>query len=111
MIGGMAALMLLGLPAMICLIIVARSPSLIVTALLLALVVVDLVAVLVIALRSERGRIAGIIACVVMLLVPPFTIVSIGALPAFIRGKQLFGGERIRHRDVRIAYQALKRRG
>jgi membrane-bound ClpP family serine protease len=60
--------------------------------------------------RTSWGRIGGIVMAVLSLVnIPLGTIVGIIALIAFIKGKVLFGPERITHREVKEAYLALKR--
>ena len=78
---------------------------------LLVMMIMNLVGAIGIIQRSDWGRIAGIIACFLMLInVPLGTIIGIVGLFAFFKAKELFGPDRIRHRDLKLAFKELKRK-
>jgi len=61
-------------------------------------------------MRSNWGRVMGIIACAFMLLrIPIGTIIGIMGLVAFIKAKELFGPDRITHAEVKRAFKQAKR--
>ena len=61
-------------------------------------------------MRTGWGRIAGIVACCIMLLkIPIGTIIGIVGLFAFFKAKELFGNGRIHHGELKTAYRAIKR--
>ena len=62
------------------------------------------------AMRTDWGRVLGIIACIISLIsVPLGTIVGIVGLVAFFKAKILFGPDRVTHKVVKEAYMELKR--
>lgn len=61
-------------------------------------------------MRQTWGRVVGIIACVLMLLNlnPISIIIGIMGLFAFIGAKELFGPNRVTHKEAKAAFNAVK---
>jgi len=60
--------------------------------------------------RSSWGRICGIIACIFALLYFPFgTIISIFGLFALLGSPELFGKDRVYHRNLKREFKRLKK--
>jgi len=76
----------------------------------LVVILIFMIAVIGIVMRTDWGRIAGIIACFILLLSFPLgTICGVVGLFAFFKAKELFGPARLRHREVKVAFKAVKR--
>lgn len=61
--------------------------------------------------RTAWGRVLGIICCIFMLInIPIGLIIGLAGLFAFFGAKELFGAERITHKELKIAFKALKAR-
>ena len=59
--------------------------------------------------RPRWGRMIGIVSCVFSMLNFPFgTLIGALALVAYVRGKRLFGPDRLLHADVAAVYKQRK---
>ena len=77
-----------------------------------AILAFNLLTVIGLIMRTQWGRILGIITSVLMLIrIPIGTIIGIMGLFAFLKAKELFGPNRIKHRDLKLAFNGLKNKG
>ncbi len=59
--------------------------------------------------RSSWGRILGIIVCIISLInIPVGTLIGIFGLFAFFGAPQLFGSDRVRHKDLKAEFKLQK---
>lgn len=75
-----------------------------------AIAVFYLVAMLGLILRNTWGRILGIIVCLFSLLsIPIGTIIGVAGLFALFGAPQLFGPDRVLHKDLKIEFKLRKK--
>jgi len=108
-VSGLAALMVIGILGSIFMVISGMFEGMLVT-LILTILIFNFVSVIGIIMRTKWGRIMGIISCCIMLISIPWgTIIGIMGLFAFGKCPELFGEDRVLHRDIKTEFKHRKK--
>lgn len=106
---GIAVLLILGLLALSALLMIPFDEPAFPHVLLIAMVAFYAITIVGLLMRTEWGRIMGIIVCVISLLsIPIGTIIGLFGLFAFFGAPELFGNDRIPHKDLKAEFKRRK---
>jgi len=109
-VSSIAGLMVLGVILIAFLTFKATDQDMHLNPFLLVLMVFYIVTIVGLILRSAWGRILGIIVCILSLFnLPLGTIIGIMGLFAFFKAPELFGDDRITHKDIKAVWKERKK--
>jgi len=108
-VSGIALLLSFGLIVLVGMIAVPQVELALPKPVFMGLALFYLVAIIGIFMRTSWGRIMGIIVCIFSLInVPLGTLIGVVGLFAFIKAPNLFGPERVRHKDLKTEFKLRK---